>query len=103
MKIYLVQGDTGEHADKTAWPVCSHRTLEGAHVKKAMFETWARLHSVLNVDGDNIPQTRVRTAIEDWKKTWPDYAILIDYTGIMWDVIETEYDPDEQIPGSGAA
>lgn len=94
-------GESGEHSDKATWPVCAHRTLEGAEVKKKMFETWAELHSVMWYDGEQSQvlegrqQGEAKTAT--WRKLWPTYPIHIDYTGIRWDVLELEYDPDDQI------
>lgn len=103
MIVWLVTGETGEHADHEEWPVCIHRTLEGAHVKKKMFETWAELHSVQwRGDSEYILGATAAKNKEAWLKLWPMYRIHIDYTGIRWDVLEVEYDPDEQIPGNGA-
>lgn len=95
---------TGEHADKMEWPICAHRTPEGAEVKRRMLEIWAELHSV---DWDHCHTApadydRIQHAREAWKAKWPDYPIRIDYNGLAFETVAMEYDPDEQIPGDGA-
>lgn len=105
MIIWIVEGESGEYADKVEWPVCAHRTLEGAHVKKKMFETWAELHSV---EWDSIKSrglissTRKDAARKAWHELWPQYPIHLDYTGVRWEVKALEYEDDAQIPGNGA-
>lgn len=103
MIIWIVMAETGEQSDSQEWPVCVHRTFEGAEAKKKMFEVWAELHSVLwygEAGKDReypIPIDRRDVAKATWLKLWPTYRIHIDYTGIKWDVLEVEYDPDDKI------
>lgn len=101
MIIWVVLGVSGEHAEREEWLVCAHRTLESAEVKKKMFETWAELHSVMWHDGGRQSQVlegrQQEAAKAAWRKLWPAYPIHIDYTGIRWEVLELEYDADDQI------
>lgn len=79
MKIYLVQGTTGEYSDRTDWVVCAYRSKQKAedHASKAMHR-----------------------AMELFKSGWRSYnseevnefdpGMRIDYTGTEYTTFEVE-------------
>ncbi len=80
MKIYIVEGTTGEHSDRTDWVVCAYKSKKRAedHVRKAMLRA------------KEIEQTRenrysVPVGINEFDK-----HMRMDYTGTEYYTVTCE-------------
>ena len=80
MKIYLVQGTTGEYSDRKDWTVCAYRSKEKAydHASKAMRRAM-KLHYMGWKSYDNNGE------VNEF-----DSKMQIDYTGTEYTTEEVE-------------
>ena len=79
MKIYIVNGTTGEYSDRNDWVVCAYKdkALADAHVHDAMLRAKEIEKSDYRHDNDR-------------NKNEFDPNMRIDYTGTEYYVVETE-------------
>lgn len=81
MKIYIVEGTTGEYSDRTDWTVCAYRSKEKAeeHARNAMLRA---------VELNNNRSTRYERPKQGSNSF--DLNMQMDYTGTEYYTIECE-------------
>jgi hypothetical protein len=79
MKIYIVNGATGEYSDQDDWVVCAYRdrALADAHVHDAMIRA-----KEIEKSGSRYEQKKGENEF--------DPNMRMDYTGTKYYVVETE-------------
>lgn len=88
MKIYIVQGTTGEYSDRTDWIVCAFKDKKAAdqRARKAMQrgKEIEKEKEALRSQGEEYWEFK-----EDGKNEF-DAKFMMDYTGTEYHVEETE-------------
>ena len=99
MKIYIVQGETGEYSDRIEWVVCAFKSEEDARECVEQLSVLARLLKIAvadyKSDYDRVRETDEFLALEEKDPECRlDYGGMsdcrLDYDGISYYMSETE-------------